>query len=133
MQPLCIQSTTLLLSYCTPYYTCVCFYLILYASINSYGHAETFGSPNRVLFSWASLTKRLTSTSVHAHTFACNSCADPEGGGDRGSRPPMKNLKNIGFPSNTGPDPLKNRSYQASIQCWAIVGMPAKPHLMEFR
>ena len=32
--------------------------------------------------------------------------ADPEG--DRGSRPPMKNHKNIGSLSNTGQDPLKN-------------------------
>ena len=29
--------------------------------------------------------------------------ADPEGGGGRGSGPPE-----IGFPSNNGPDPLKN-------------------------
>ena len=28
-------------------------------------------------------------------------------GGDRGSGPPLKNHKNIGFLSNTGPDPLK--------------------------
>ena len=28
--------------------------------------------------------------------------------GDRGSRPPLKNHKNKGFVSNTGPDPLKN-------------------------
>ena len=37
----------------------------------------------------------------------CNriACADPEGWGDKGSGPP---LKNIGFLSNTGPDPLKN-------------------------
>ena len=32
--------------------------------------------------------------------------ADPEGG--RGSGPTLKNHKNIGFISNTGPDPLKN-------------------------
>ena len=33
-----------------------------------------------------------------------------EGGGSRGSRPPppLKNYKNIGFLSNTGPDPLNN-------------------------
>ena len=30
------------------------------------------------------------------------------GGGGRGSGPPLKNHKNIGFLSNTGPDPLKN-------------------------
>ena len=29
-------------------------------------------------------------------------------GGDRGSGPPLKNHKNIGFLSNTNPDPLKN-------------------------
>ena len=38
-----------------------------------------------------------------------SSCADPDGGGGgRGSRPPLKNHKNIGFLSNTGPDPLTN-------------------------
>ena len=57
-------------------------------------------------------------------------CADPEGGGGQGVRTPLKNLKNIGFSSNTGPDPLKNPNYQDSIQCWAIVGTPAKHHLM---
>ena len=45
----------------------------------------------------------------------------------------MKNYQNIGFSSNTGPDPLKNLSYQASIQCWVIIGTPAKRHLMAFR
>ena len=35
------------------------------------------------------------------------SCADPEGrGGGNGPGPPLKNHKNIGFLSNTGPDPL---------------------------
>ena len=61
-------------------------------------------------------------------------CADPEGGGAGGpDPPPLKNHKNIGFSSNTGPDSLKNRGYQASIQCWAIIGTPAKRHLMAFR
>ena len=62
-------------------------------------------------------------------------CADPEGGGGggRGSGSPLKNHKNIGFSSNTGPDPLKNRSYQASIECWAIIDTPAECHLMAFR
>ena len=35
-----------------------------------------------------------------------DTCADPKGG--QGSVPPLKNHKNIGFLSNTGPDPLKN-------------------------
>ena len=54
-------------------------------------------------------------------------------GGGAGSRTPLKNHKTIRFSSNTGPDPLKNRSYQASIQCWVIIGTPAKRHLMAFR
>ena len=37
---------------------------------------------------------------------------------------PLKNHKNIGFLSNSGPDPLK-----ISIQCWAIISTPAKRHL----
>ena len=54
-------------------------------------------------------------------------------GGGQGVRTPLKNHKNIGFSSNTGPDSLKNRSYQASIQCWANIGTPVKRHLMAFR
>ena len=54
-------------------------------------------------------------------------------GGDRGSGLALKNHKNIGFSSDTGPDPLKDCSYQASIQCWVIISMPAKRHLMTFR
>ena len=46
--------------------------------------------------------------------------ADPEG--DRGSGPPLKNHKNIGVLRNTGLGLLKSQSYQASIQCWAIIG-----------
>ena len=47
--------------------------------------------------------------------------------------PPPEKSQNIGFSSNTCPDPLKNRSCEASIQCWAFIGMPAKRHLMAFR
>ena len=47
----------------------------------------------------------------------------------RGSGPPMKNHKNIGFLCNTGPDSLKNHSYQSSIQCWVIISQQAKRHL----
>ena len=49
-------------------------------------------------------------------------------GGGRGSvPPPLKNYKNIGFLNNPVPDPLKKlQSYQASIQCWANIGTPAK-------
>ena len=52
-------------------------------------------------------------------------------GGTGGSVPALKNYKNIGFHSNTGPagSPEKSQDYQARIQCWAIIGMPAKRHL----
>ena len=51
-------------------------------------------------------------------------------GWNRGSRPPMKNNKNIGFLSNTGPDPPeKSQSYEVNNQCWAIIGTEAKRHL----
>ena len=53
------------------------------------------------------------------------SWADPEGGQGVRTPPPLKSQK-IGFLSNTGPDLLKITSYQASIQCWAIIGPPAK-------
>ena len=36
------------------------------------------------------------------------SCADPEGEGCRGSRPPPEKSHNIGFINNAGQDPLKN-------------------------
>ena len=36
-----------------------------------------------------------------------NVCTDPEGG-TGGPDPNLKNHENIGFFSNTGPDPLKN-------------------------
>ena len=48
-------------------------------------------------------------------------CAGPEGPG--GPDPPLKKHRNIGFLSNTGPVPMKNR---ASIQCWAIIDPLAK-------
>ena len=38
-------------------------------------------------------------------------CADPEGGGGGAGGPdPPKNLKNIGFLSHSGPDPLKKNT-----------------------
>ena len=35
-------------------------------------------------------------------------CGSRGGGGGQGVRTPLKNHKNIGFLSNTGPDPLEN-------------------------
>ena len=60
-----------------------------------------------------------------AGTQIKKSWTDPEGG--QGVWTPLENHKNIGFLGNTGPDPLKN--HKASIQFWAIIGMPAKRHL----
>ena len=51
---------------------------------------------------------------IHQHRhylrFLGISCADPEGGGGggMGSGRPLKSHKNVGFLSNSGPDPLKN-------------------------
>ena len=51
--------------------------------------------------------------------------------GDRG-RDPHENHKSIGCPSNFGQDPLKSTKLpsQANVQCWAIIGTPAKRHLL---
>ena len=61
------------------------------------------------------------------------SCVDPEGKGGQGVRtpPPPKNRKNIGFLSNTGPDPLKNpnATKPAFNVVPSIIGTPAKCHL----
>ena len=48
-------------------------------------------------------------------------------GGGTG-RIPLENHKNKGFLGNTGPDPEKSQSYQARIQCWAIIGPQVKHH-----
>ena len=53
------------------------------------------------------------------------SCADPEGGWTW-CPDPLENDKNIGFLSNTCPDPLKITKLPIQIQCWAIIGPPAK-------
>ena len=54
-------------------------------------------------------------------------------GGQGVRTPPPEKSQNTGFSSNTGPDPLKNRSCEASILCLTFIGMPAKRHLMAFR
>ena len=58
------------------------------------------------------------------------------GGGGKGVQTPLKNHKNTGFLSNTGPDPRPRKSlcYQSSIKCWASFGKSANRHLkMTFR
>ena len=45
---------------------------------------------------------------IFAIFLTLSACADPEGGtGGPDPPPPLENYKNIGFLSNTGPDPLK--------------------------
>ena len=51
-------------------------------------------------------------------------------GGGEVSPDPLENHEAIGFLNNAGPEPLKKKqSYQASIQCLAIIGPPAKRHV----
>ena len=50
------------------------------------------------------------------------------GGGAVGLDPPPEKSQNIGFPSNINLDNLNSQDNQASIQCWAIIGMPVKCH-----
>ena len=50
-------------------------------------------------------------------------------GVDRVSRPPLKDHKNKRFLSNIGPGPLKITKLPSQIQCWGIIGTPAKRHL----
>ena len=54
------------------------------------------------------MEKKVTSTRNTTKWFS--SCADPEGATGCPDPPPLKNHKNIGFPSNTVPDPLKNHN-----------------------
>ena len=67
------------------------------------------------------LCLRWLRTNVHAKCINGYTWADPEG--DRGSGPPLKNHKSIGFLSNMG------QSYQTSIQCQVIIGTLANRHL----
>ena len=63
---------------------------------------------------------------------AWSSCADPEEG-RRSGPSSLENHKAIGFLSNTGLDSQENHkaNYRSSIQCcWAIIGQPAKRHLI---
>ena len=46
---------------------------------------------------------------------------------------PLKNHKNIGFLSNSGPDLLKNhKATKPAIQFWDIISTPAKRHLKKW-
>ena len=64
-------------------------------------------------------------TRITSFTRCSFNCADPERRQD--IRTPVKKYKAIGVLSNTVPDSLKkSHSYQANIECWAIVATPVK-------
>ena len=50
-------------------------------------------------------------------------------GGDRGFGPPAKLQKLRISKQYWSGSPEKSQSYQARIQCWIIIGTPAKRHL----
>ena len=60
-----------------------------------------------------------------------NTCADPEGGGGRGSGPPPTGISQKYRVSKQywSGSPSKSQSYQASIQCRAIISTPVKRNL----
>ena len=56
--------------------------------------------------------------------------ADPEGGGGQGVRtPPLKSQKYTVSKQYWSGSTEKLQSYQASIQCWAVIGPLVKCHL----
>ena len=57
-------------------------------------------------------------------------CEDPEG--DRWSGTPGKLQKYRVSLAILVQIPLKSQSYQSSIQCWTIIGLPAKSHLDKY-
>ena len=59
--------------------------------------------------------------------FQPAACADPEGAG--GLDPSLKKSQKFVVLSNTGQASKTSQSYQARIQCWAIIGRPAKRHI----
>ena len=70
------------------------------------------------------------------YTICIHSCADSEGGGGQGVRSPPRKLQKYMVPLKLFlhvailvRTPLKSQIYQSSIQCWAIIGPPAKRHL----
>ena len=75
------------------------------------------------------------SIKCHTNRKPCSvSWADPERGQGIRTPPPLENHKNIGFLSNTGPDPLKNHNTtKPSFIFGPLIGMPAKrPLRVEF-
>ena len=64
---------------------------------------------------------------IYTKTGMCGS----RGGGGRGSGPPSKNSKNIGFLSNSGPDPLTN--HEATKPVFNVGPLSARQQTMMVR
>ena len=76
-----------------------------------------------IVLKWLHYGKLLHGNPIHAWI---------QGGWDRWSRhpSPLKNHKTIGSLSKTDPDLLKNhKASKSTFKFWAIIGLPAKPHL----
>ena len=116
-------------------YEVVCFCL---ARLNIFLHVEKRPSPT---------AKGNTAETPYRHIFFLpifiqmkeqdDSGAGPDGGGGGGGQGfwiLLENDKSIGFLSNT--DPLNNNKYfkrAFNVLCWAIIGPPAKRHLLAGR
>ena len=59
-----------------------------------------------MLWNWKELAEQTVIQNEKLGFIVC--MRGSKGGGDMGFRSPPKKSQNIGFPSNTGPDPLKN-------------------------
>ena len=59
-----------------------------------------------------------------------NTWADPEGGRGSGPPPPPEKSQKYSFIAILGQSTEKVQGYQASIQCWAIIGTPAKRRIL---
>ena len=68
---------------------------------------------------------------MDSHIKARTPCADPERGTWGSGLSPLKNRKNIGFLSNTGPDPLKknHKAAKPAFNNGSFIGSRAKRHL----
>ena len=66
---------------------------------------------------------------IQAACFWSRMCGSREGDRGSGPPPPWKILKIKGFLAIQVWIPWKSQSYQAMIECWVIIGTPAKRHL----
>ena len=83
----------------------ICIYIFMYSCGDL--HAQLAPHPLSC-FNIMMMAINVEPDSRTSSSMVAPSCADPEGGqGVRTPPPPLENYKNIGFLSNTGPDPLK--------------------------